>query len=131
MPKAESDLALLDAASVASYVKYRLRQQINQAGTAVAQSFSPAQIDFVALAFEFSALRLPANMSLELLTTYAELPAGQRERVTFNDYASVWDYGDDRPQPKQPIERALKEVSLSTSDFSTVTLPDIRVKAST
>jgi hypothetical protein len=98
----ESDLALLDATTVATYVKYRLRQQINQAGTAVAQSFTNDQITFVALAFEFSALRLPANMSLELLTTYSELPDGQRARVSYNDFAATWDEGDNRPPLKVP-----------------------------
>ena len=87
----ESNLALLDATSVATYVKYRLRQQINQAGTAVAQSFTNDQIAFVALAFEFSALRLPSHMSIELLTEYAELPDGQRDRVAYEEYAATWD----------------------------------------
>jgi hypothetical protein len=103
MPKPESDFALLDATTVATYVKYRLRQQINQSGTAVVQSFTNAQIDFVALAFEFSALRLPANMSLELLTEYAALPEGQRQLCSYNDFAATWDEGDDRPQPEQQV----------------------------
>jgi hypothetical protein len=98
----ESDLALLDAATMAVYVKNHLRKMISQSATAAAMSITNAQIDFIALAFEFSALRLPANMSLELLTEYAELPDGQRNRVTYNDYAATWDEGDDRPPLKVP-----------------------------
>jgi hypothetical protein len=102
MPKPESDLALLDATTVAVYVKNHLRKMISQSGTAVAQTFTNDQITFVALAFEFSALRLPSHMSLELLTEYAELPDGQRDRVAYTDYAATWDEGDDRPPLKVP-----------------------------
>jgi hypothetical protein len=98
----ESDLALLDATTLAVYVKNHLRKMISQSGSAAAASFTNAQIDFVALAFEFSALRLPAHMSIELLTEYAELPDRQRDRVSYNDYAASWEQGDSRPPLRVP-----------------------------
>jgi hypothetical protein len=66
------DFAHLDAHNLKTYAIRRLRAYIASNDDHNALDFTEAQIEVVGKAFEYSALRLPPMMRMELLNEYAD-----------------------------------------------------------
>ena len=104
------DFAHIDARNLKTYAKRRLRQYIASNDDHNALDFTEAQIEVVGRAFEYSALRLPAMMRLELLNEYADRPT-PITRANIETLATEWE----QPTDEDPTEPDTYKVGVDVS----------------